>query len=122
VPAAVFEQVQGAAQVVFDQLGGGATGVGGAGEHAGLGGAVEHGVARGQVFEIGREADIAVDDTDPKGAEGAEVVVGALAGEVVDAVDFQAGALREEGAGEGGAGEAADAGDEDFHGGVTGAA
>jgi hypothetical protein len=63
-----------------------------------------------------------VDDADTELVEGAEIVVRALAGEVVDAVDFQAGALREEGAGEGGAGEAADAGDEDFHGGVTGAA
>ncbi len=65
IPAfAGFEQIDGAAEVVFDQLAGGAFAID-PGEHAGIGGAVDDPIEGADCFQVARLADIAMGHADP---------------------------------------------------------
>ena len=63
VPPAVFQQIDGALQIVLDELAAAGLAVD-AGQHAGDGGGVDDPIAVGKRFEIAGAADIAVDHAD----------------------------------------------------------
>ena len=111
---AVFEEVDRAGEVVFDELAGAGFSVD-AGEDAGVGGGVDNPVDARKRFEVAGGAEIGVDDFYAEFFEFGAVGLAAGTDEVVEAVELVTGTGTGEGAGEGAADEAADAGDENAH-------
>lgn len=115
VSLAVFEEIDRAAEVVFDELARAGFAVD-AGEDAGVGGGVDDPVHGWQGLEIARGAEIGVDNFDPEFFEFGAIGFAAGTDEVVETVELVAGTGGDESPGERAADEAADAGDENAHG------
>ena len=116
IPAfAGFEQIDGAAQVVLDQLAGGAFAID-PGEHAGIGGAVDDPVEGADCLQVARLADVAVDDPDAQSLKIVAIQPRTGARKVVDAMDLEVAGGGLEGLGELASDKAADSGDEEAHG------
>ena len=113
--AAVFEQVDGAVEVVFDDLAAARFAVH-AREHARVRGGVDEPIGGRQRFQVAGVAHVAVVEAHAPRAEGVAVALAAGADEIIHARDFGVGLGVEQRMGDAAAYEAADAGDQDFHG------
>jgi len=107
---AIFEQVDGASEVVLDQLPAAGFAVH-ARQHAGVGGGVEDPVAFWQGVDVALVADITMPNIDSEVEQGLAIEVAAGAGQVVDANDFVDAVGGGERFGKRRADEAADSGD-----------
>lgn len=110
---AVFEEVDRATEVVVHELAAARPAVD-AGKHARVRGGVDHEVGGGQGVHLRREAQVGGDDLDAEFSQGGAVDLAARADEIVEACDLVTGGVQRPG--EGAAGEAADAGNQDAHG------
>ncbi len=116
IPAlAGFEQVDGTAEVVLDELTGTRFAVD-PGEDAGIRGGVDDPFEEAESFQVGGAADVAVEDLDAAGGEPFAVQPRAGAGKVVDTDNLKRSGIDviEQGLGQGGAYKTADASDEKF--------
>jgi len=87
--AAVFQQIDGAHQVVFQQLPGAGFSVASC-QNAGLRRGVDHPVHQRKRFQVAGHADVAVEQLHTQALQGKPVGLAALPGQVVDANHCQA--------------------------------
>ena len=110
---AEFQEIHGAVEILVHQIT--ARGTIHPSEHTGIRGAVDDPVTSREAFEQSSVAHIADADIAAQRAERLEIRLAALAREVVEAKDFEARPMLQKSACDHGSGEAADAGEEDFH-------